>query len=67
MRLLLHLGLWLRLRLCLSYCLIESLLFFEEIALTVRALHTSQVIQVDHLFEVRLACVAVVGAESAAD
>ena len=65
LRLLMHLGL--RLCLGLSCCLVKCLLLFKEVALTVGALHAGQVIEVDHLFEVLVAGVAVVRAESAAN
>ena len=65
LRLLMHLGLGLSL--CLSCCLIKCLFLFEEVALAVGALHAGQVIQIDHLFEVLVAGVAVVGAKSAAN
>lgn len=65
--LLMHLWLGLRLRLGLVFGLLEGFLFFKEVTLALRASQARQVIQIDHLFELVVACVAVVCAQSTSD
>lgn len=65
--LLLHLWLRLRLRLGLDFGLLEGFLFFKEVTLALRASQAGKIIQIDHLFELVVACVAVVCAQSTSD
>jgi len=64
-----HLGLWLRLRLRLrlDLGLLIGLLLFEEVALAVGTPDGGDVVQVDKLLEVLVACVAVIGSLSSSN